>query len=261
MQALRAQSQASIDQLRASHNASIEDAKSSFDSSLEEQVKHVEKQLATQSLELRATQDDLAKAKAALSNAAPEVDSLRAQLEEAKAAVATAVAAAGEGHVSELENARKALSVAQDDFANVNEAFQMTKESLSQMANSHTVELEEAAKARAEEVTKLRIAFDEEKTALLKERAELAARLAEVEADLNVARAAPAHPPTPPLSPQGNGKATHDAEPGVTREELERLHQAHSHKIMDLEADHAKAVEALKNQLEEVWPCVRCCEM
>lgn len=184
-------------------------------------------------------------------NVAPEIDSLRAQLEEAKAATTSAVSAAGDEHSSEYQRVIKALSVAQDDLTNVNEAYQISKDSLSQMANSHTVELEEAAKTRAEEATKLRAQFEEEKQVLIRERSELAARLAEVEADLNVARAAPAHPPTPPQSPPANGKAGY-TNGSVSREELERLHQAHSHKVIDLESAHEKAIQALREQLEEV---------
>jgi hypothetical protein len=50
------------------------------------------------------------------------------------------------------------------------------------------------------------------------------------------------------MSPRGNGAVP--STPGVSREELERLHQAHSHKLLDLEAEHEKSVNTLNVELD-----------
>ena len=88
---MRATSEASIEQLRGSHATALEEAKTSYEAALQDQVNTLERSITSKKVELQATQDDLAKAKAALAASLPEIEALRAQLEEAKVA-ATSIA-------------------------------------------------------------------------------------------------------------------------------------------------------------------------
>ena len=69
LQALRAQSHEGIEQLRAAHQSTVESLKAEHAVALENQAKQVEKQIANQTLELNATREDLARAKAAQNGA------------------------------------------------------------------------------------------------------------------------------------------------------------------------------------------------
>lgn len=96
LQALRAESQASIEQLRAAHQNTIDGIKADHQAALDSQVKALEKKLQSRDLELKATQEDLSKAKSALAASVPELESIKAQLDEARRAsevVATSVSA------------------------------------------------------------------------------------------------------------------------------------------------------------------------
>ncbi|KAG1820125.1 hypothetical protein EV424DRAFT_1615573 [Suillus variegatus] len=92
LQALRAESQATIEQLRAAHQSTVDGLKADHEDVLASQVGDLEKKLCGQSLELRATQGDLAKAKAALESSRSDAESLKAQLEDARAAFVAASA-------------------------------------------------------------------------------------------------------------------------------------------------------------------------
>lgn len=52
--------------------------------------------------------------------------------------------------------------------------------------------------------------------------------------------------PAPITSPRTSGVS-----PSLTKEEVEKLHQAHNARIIELEAEHAKALEAIQEQLVE----------
>jgi chromosome segregation ATPase len=203
--------------------------------------------LDEQSLDLKATQDDLAKAKATLDSTRLEVESVRTQLDEARAAVDAAAAASPE-HLAEVERLTTELSHAKDDLAAVSDMLNLTKASLGEMSNNHSTELEEAAKGRAEEVTKLRTAHEEEVTALVKQKSDLLMQVSDLQGELTILKASiSAEPP----SPKGNGNgAAHIPSPSVTREELQQMHEAHNLKVHDLQAEHDKAIKALQEQLE-----------
>ncbi|KAI0330585.1 hypothetical protein GY45DRAFT_739530 [Cubamyces sp. BRFM 1775] len=126
------------------------------------------------------------------------------------------------------------LSNLREDHASLNEMFLATKGSLGEMADNHVKELEEAAKTRAEEVTRLRAAHEEEVSTLSKERAELLTRLSDLEGELATAKAALAVGPATPS--KSNGSA-HQRTSSVSREELQKLHEAHNAKMHDLEAE------------------------
>ena len=62
---MREQAKANVEQLLAGHQNALQEMKETHEADLESQVKTLEKRIANQSLELRATQEDLTKAKTA----------------------------------------------------------------------------------------------------------------------------------------------------------------------------------------------------
>jgi len=246
LQGLRAESQATMEQLRAAHQSSIEEMKNEHANLLDSQVKALEKQINNQTLELRATQDDLAKAKAALEASRAEVETLTAQLDEAKAAVA-AGAPPDPAIVEEIDRLTRELSHAKDDVAATHDALNLTKQSLSEVSNNQTKELEEAAKGRAEEVMRLKATHEDEVAALVGQKSELATKLSDLEGEFATLKASASA--EPPASPKTNGM-TQPTSPGVTKEELQRMHEAHNAKVHDLQAEHDKAFKALKESLD-----------
>jgi hypothetical protein len=249
LQNLRAESQATVEQLRAAHQVSIEDMTNEHANLLDSQVKALEKQIINQTLELKATQDDLAKAKVALEGSRAEIESLTAQRDEAVAA-ASAEAPPDAAIVEEVERLTKELAHAKDDAAAADDALNLTKQSLSELSNNQTKELEEAAKSRAEEVMRIKAAHEEEIAALVEQKSDLATKLSDLEGELATLKASTSA--EPPASPKTNGTngTTQPASSGVTKEELQRLHEAHNAKVHDLQAEHDKALEALKESLD-----------
>jgi chromosome segregation ATPase len=216
---------------------------------LDSQIATLQKQINDQKLELKATQDDLGKAKAALEASRAEVGSLMAQLDEARAAVSAEPpidAAAAE----EVERLSNQLAHAKDDIAAAQDALNLTKQSLSEMSNNQTKELEEAAKGRAEEAMRFKAAHDEEVTVLVAQKSELATRLSDIEGELATLKASASV--ELPASPKANGTngTAQPTSPEVTKEELQRLHEAHNAKVHDLQAEHDKAINALKENLD-----------
>ena len=125
--------------------------------------------------------------------------------------------------------------------------FQATKGSLGEMADNHVKELEEAAKSRAEEVTKLRAAHQEEVAALSEEKTKLVTRLSDLEGELATVKAAAS---AEPVTPQKTNGTAHQRNSSISREELQRLHEAHNAKMHDLQAEHARALRALREELD-----------
>jgi conserved oligomeric Golgi complex subunit 6 len=235
--------------MRQAHQASLEDAQASHQEELETQVNVLEKQTSNLKLELKATQDDLAKAKAGLEAALALEGTLKRQIEQKDAEAAAAHVPVDQSE--EVTRLTKELANAQDDLLNLTEAFNASKESFQQISNNHQLELEEAAKSRAEEVTKLRESHEGEGGAFRRERDELTSRVSELEVELATLRAtAEAQPAAAPLSPR---KDTNGAVPGtsaVTKEELQRMHEAHNLKLYELETSHEQSVKGLTEKLE-----------
>ena len=216
---------------------------------LDSQVKALEKKITNQALELKATQDDLAKAKAAVEASHVEVENLTTQLEDAKAAAAVK-APPDPALVEEIELLTRELAHAKDDVAAIQEALNLTKQTLSEASSNQTRELEEAAKGRAEEVTRIKAAHEVEVAALVGQKSELATSLSDLEGELATLKASAAT--EPPASPKANGTngIAQPTSPGVTKEELQRMHEAHNAKVHDLQAEHEKALKALKESLD-----------
>ncbi|KAK7064336.1 laminin-like protein epi-1 [Favolaschia claudopus] len=231
LQALRAQSSSSVEQVRASHESALNDLKQEHASALESTVGGLEKQIAKLNLELKATQDDLAKAKTNVEAARVEVENLTAQRDEAKAALSAAPEVSPQ-HAEEVSRLTKELSIVKDDLQDSTEMLNLTKASLEELSNNHTRELEELAQARAEETMKLRAAHDEEITTLASQKSELLTKLSDLEGELATL------------------KATIEAGAPAPKEELQRMHEAHNLKVGDMQADHEKAIKGYKDELE-----------
>lgn len=215
----------------------------------QEQVNTLEKTISGQTLELRATQDDLNKAKAALAASVPELEALKAQLAEANQSAETVTAAVSSEHIAEVQRLKQELAIVRDDLSATQDALKVTKESMEGMSQHHTIELELAAKARAEEVTNVRGSYEEEKVALLADRDMLTSRLSDLEGELATLKASASTVRSP--SPKSNG-AAHSQSQSISKEELQRLHEAHNLKLGDVEAAHGKALKNLHDELESV---------
>ena len=115
------------------------------------------------------------------------------------------------------------------------------------MSSNHVRELEEAAHARVEEVAKLRAAHIDEVTTFAKEKSNLIARLSDLDGEVSTLKATMAAEAT--ASPKVNG-SSHPAPAGTSREDLQRLHEAHNLKMHDLTAAHDKQMKAMREQLD-----------
>jgi DNA repair exonuclease SbcCD ATPase subunit len=213
------------------------------------------KQLNNSKLELKATQDDLSKAKASLDTSRSEVETLIKQLEEAKAALGTSSAVNPE-QAEEISRLTQELAYAKDDHAALTEALNLTKSSMTEMSDRHALDLEEAAKTRASEGTHLKTIHEGEVNTLIKEKTDFAVKLSDIEGELATVRA---ELDSLKASPKvnGNGSVTADgASPSggtgvVTDEMMRQLHEAHNLKMGDLGAEHEKAMKAAQQQLED----------
>ena len=197
-------------------------------------------------MELKATQDDLAKAKAGLEASRSEVANLAGQLEVAKVSAA-AGAEPDTAIAEEIERLTKELSHAHDDLAASHDVLSLTKQSLEEITNNQAKELEEAAKGRAEEVTRLKTLHEQEVNTLVGQKSDLAIKLSDLEGEVATLKASTAVERAASPRPNGNAPPT---SPGVTKEELQRMHEAHNAKLNDLQAEHDKAIKAIKQELE-----------
>lgn len=216
---------------------------------MDSQIKSLEKQINSQSLDLKVTQDDLAKAKAALEASKVEISTVTTQRDEAKAAVA-ASAAPDPAIAEEIERLTKELAHSKEDVSAAQEALALTKQTLADVTGNQTKELEEAAKGRAEEVTRLKVAHEEEVNTLVSQKTNLATRLSDLEGELATLKASTTSEAT--ASPKANGTngSTQPTLSGVTKEELQKMHEAHNAKLHDLEASHEKVIKNFKDDLE-----------
>ncbi|KAI6136494.1 hypothetical protein F5141DRAFT_1075027 [Pisolithus sp. B1] len=248
LQALRAESQAAIEQLRTAHQSFVSDLEAEHQTTLDSQSSALEQKLNNQGLELRATQDDLAKAKATLDAARSENDNLKAQIEDARALAIAASSNADQA--AELERLSKQLASIREENTMLNDVLAVTKESLSEMSANHSKELEEAAKGRVEEVSRLRTEHEKDISMLAAQKSELSLSLGDLENEiamlktrLTAAEAAAA--------PRSNG-AMVPSTTNVTREELQRAHEAHNLKLHDMQVEHERVVRGVKLELETV---------
>ncbi|PSS37576.1 hypothetical protein PHLCEN_2v592 [Hermanssonia centrifuga] len=243
LQALRGESQAAIEQLRVAHQSTVDNLRAEHQAVLDHNVKALEKQLTSQALELNAAREDLAKAKAAYSTLIQESQTAKAQLEEARQLIASLDKSDKDEVIARLN---KDLANARQEHEVLSDMLQATNDSIREITDNHTRELEETAKGRAEEATKLRTAHEEELSVLTKDRAELTTRLSDLQGELATLKATLSDPHA---SPRSNG-TTHARSSSVTREDLQKMHEAHNLKLYDLQAEHDRAMRTLKDELE-----------
>lgn len=244
LQALRAQSSEAIEAIRTGHLSTVDSLKAEHAAALDNQVKTLEKQIANQSLELNATREDLAKAKAAHSTAAKELESTKLQLEQARQIVSTLDKSDKDATLARLS---QDLANLREEHSALQDMLMAQNDTLRQVTNNHTTELEEAAKGRAEEVTKLRAAHQEELDALTKDRTDLSIQFSDLQGELATLKASQEADPL--TSSRSNGAVTANAST-VTKEDLQKMHEAHNLKLYDLQAEHDRAMRALKEELE-----------
>ncbi|TEB39010.1 hypothetical protein FA13DRAFT_1849704 [Coprinellus micaceus] len=236
-----------LQNLRAESNATIVQIQNQNKSNFESlQGDHAADNI---NLELKATQDDLAKSKAALEELRKELENVKAQRDAAKAS-AEAVPAISSEQAEEVARLAQELAVAKDDLAAVTDMLNLTKSSLTEMSDKHQHDIEESAKDRAEEALKLAAAHDKEIKALASQKHDLLIRLSDLEGELSTAKAALSAAQT--ASPKPNGTPSRaPASPGVSKEELAKLHEAHTHKVYDLQAEHEQVLKVLREELQK----------
>ncbi len=242
-----------MDQVRASHETIVNELNAAHEEAVSTSSKSSENKLNSVGLELRATQDDLAKAKAKFASAQNEVDALTTQVNQLKEALDTTQAAASsdDRRAAEIEELKGEVSSLNDELTMVKEAFQATKESFAEISANHERELEEKTQLHVEQTQKLKAELAEERTSFAQVRTKLESELEDERVAKERAKAealaAQTALQTPPMSPKANGNAP---APMVPREELQKLHEAHCAKLSELEADHQKALENIEEQLQ-----------
>ena len=247
MQSLRATSKATVEQIQAANQVALEALKADHQSALESESNSLNKQIDKLTLELKATQDDLSKTKAALEISKSEIDNLSKQLDEARALVDTGPTLSPE-HAEEIARLTKELANSKDDFASVTDALNLTKSSISEMSDKHVRELEEGAKSRADQIIKLKLAHDSEVATIAAQKSEAMIKLSDLEGELATVKAALAAQQS--VVPKNVNGSTQPQQQTVTKEELTKLHEAHNLKIYDLQAEHEKALNALREEAE-----------
>lgn len=247
LQALRASSSSTIEQIQAANKVAFETLQQEHGVALASEVQTLNKQISKLSLELKATQDDLTKCKASLEASRAEVEVLTKERDEARAAAEAAPTVSPE-HTAEVARLTQELSNTKDDLAAVTDMLNLTKASINEMSENHKRAAEEAAESRAGEIMKLRSAHDEEVAALATHKSELLVRLSDLEGELATAKAS-LEASAATTKHDTNG-VTQPQSPGVTKEELQRLHEAHNLKMNDVQAEHEKALKALREELE-----------
>ncbi|KAJ3545860.1 hypothetical protein NM688_g5577 [Phlebia brevispora] len=244
LQALRSESKATIDQLRAAHQATIDNLNAEHQAALENQVKVLEMQITSQTTEVNAAREDLAKIKAALASVTQELESTKAQLEESRTLISSLDKSDKDETIARLT---KELTNERQERESMTEMVKFQNESINDMANNHAKELEAAATTRAEEATKLRAAHKEEIDALTRDRVELSMQLADRENELKTLKANLA---ADPMTPSKSNGAAHARATSVTKEELQKMHEAHNLTLGDLQAQHDRELRHMKEELE-----------
>ena len=237
-----------IEQLNIAHKNFIEDLKTEHQAELDAKVKTLEKTISNLNIELKATQDDLSKAKSALAAAAAESENLKKQVEEAEKAAAGAATSSSQEHAAEVVRLTRELSSASDETAALREVLDAQKDSMAEMSDSHSAELDMIAKSRAEEVIALRASHESETMALVKEKSELASRVSDLEGEVATLQATLAAQSA--ASVKSNGIASPGSSTNVSKEELQKLHEAHTLKMRDLEAQHESSLRSIQTDLE-----------
>ena len=247
MQSLRETSNATVEQIQAANQVALEALKADHQSALESERSSLNKQIDKVTLELKATQDDFSKTKATLEISKSDMDSLSKQLDEARALVDAGPTLSPE-HAEEIARLTKELANSKDDFAAVTDVLNLTKSSISEMSENHARELEESAKSRADQIIKLKSAHDSEVATLAAQKSEAMMKISDLEGEIAIVKATLAAQES--VVPKNVNGSTQPQQQTVTKEELTKLHEAHNLKIYDLQAEHEKALNALREEAD-----------
>ena len=236
-----------MEQIQAANQVALEALKADHQSALENERNSLNKQIDKLTLDLKVTQDDFSKTKAALDILNSETNSLSKQLDEARALV-DAVPTLSPEHAEEIARLTKELANSKDDFAAVTDVLNLTKSSISEMSDKHARELEEGAKSRADEIIKLNSAHVSEVADLAAQKSEAMMKISDLDGELATVKATLAAQQS--AVPKNVNGSTQPQEHTVTKEELTKMHEAHNLKIYDLQAEHEKALNALREEAE-----------
>lgn len=233
------------------HESSIAGLKAEHAAVLEEQTGDLSKQISKLTVELKATQDDLAKSKAALTTSAHDLDSLKSQLEVARATAEVLASSTPPDRTEEVRSLKKDLADTRSDLTALSEVLAATNESIADLSVRHGKDLEEAVEARTTEVTKLKSSYETELAQLAKAKADLGRKLSDAQGEITTLRATITARPATPTSNRapGHGRTNSGT---VTKEEIQKMHEAHNLKMNDLQAEYEKELKELREELEAV---------
>lgn len=191
----------------------------------------------------------MAKSKAALDTSARELKSLEAQLEAARATAEFLASSATPDRTGEVNSLRKDLADVQSELTATREVLAATNESIEDISDRHARDLEDATKARAMEVGKLRSAHESELAQSAKEKRDLASKLSDAQSEIATLKAAITVRPGTPTTTRARGHGR-TGSGTVPKEEIQKMHEAHNLKMNDLQADYEKKLKELREEAE-----------
>jgi peptidoglycan hydrolase CwlO-like protein len=176
------------------------------------------------------------------------LESLKAQLEVARETAEVLAFSAPPDRSEEVNALKKDLGDAMSDLTALQEVLAATNESIEDMSNRHGRDLEDAAKARAVEVTKLKSAHESELAQLTKDKSNLASKLSDAQSEIATLRATIAAEPAIPAATRalGHGRTGSGT---VTKDEIQKMHEAHNLKMNDLQAEYEKKLKEMREEL------------
>ena len=240
-----------MEQVTQFHEGTISSIKAEHAAILEEQTTDLSKQISKLTFELKATQDDLAKSKTALTASAQELDLLKSQLEAARASAEVLTSSTPLDRTKEVDSLKRELADAKSDLTALQEVLAATNESIMDITNRHGEDLEEAAEFRAAEVTKLKSTHESDLAQLAKAKSDLTSKLSDAQSEIATLRATIAAGPAIPTATRALGHARTESGT-VTKEEIQKMHEAHNLKMGDLRAEYEKNLKELREELETV---------
>jgi peptidoglycan hydrolase CwlO-like protein len=100
-------------------------------------------------------------------------------------------------------------------------------------------------------VTKLKSTYESELAQLAKEKSDLTSKLSDAQSEISTLRATIAAEPAIPAATRalGHGRTGSGT---VTKEEIQKMHEAHNLKMSDLQAEYEKQLKEMREELEAV---------
>lgn len=191
----------------------------------------------------------MAKSKAALEASSQELRSLEAQLEVSRSTAELLASSATPDRSGEVNKLKQDLADARSDLTALEEVLAATNESIADMSNRHTRDAEVAAEVHIAELTELSSTYKSELALLEKENSELSSRLSDAHGEIATLKATITVRPSTPINtrPHGHGRTGSGT---VTKEEIQKMHEAHNLKMNDLHADYEKKLKELEEELK-----------